>query len=36
MLLIVGVWVLGLAIPSGMVFKDKFLQTYEEIARLSS
>ena len=26
----------GLTIPSGMVYKDKFLQTYEDIARLAS
>jgi NDP-sugar pyrophosphorylase family protein len=26
----------GLTIPSGMVFEDKFLQTYEDVARLSS
>ena len=26
----------GLTIPSGMVYKDKFLQNYEDIARLSS
>jgi NDP-sugar pyrophosphorylase family protein len=26
----------GLTIPCGMVFKDKFLQSYEDIARLAS